>query len=441
MSKTYCPLPWIGVSTRSTGDLRVCCQSDSSISRGSITKDNGENFNIAKDGLETFRNSKVLKEVRRTILANESPKMCSRCVKEESNGYESNRIHMLENWNKEFSLDDAIAKTNEDGSIDEATVPIKYADLRFGNLCNLKCRMCGPTDSSAWYDDYVNLFNNSYFTDHSGNQLKIVTNLNEKAKLETDIYNWHEQEIFWKNLEKHIPDLKHIFIIGGEPLLIDNHYSFLEKCISLGYANQIYIEIMSNITNVPKKAWELWEHFKLIQIAPSIDGVGELNDYIRYPSKWKQIESNLSKLVTSKGNFRTVISPTIMVFNLLHLPELMMWQFENFPDTKFDSHLLHGPARYNIKIFPSNSKIFISNYFEECKLTYKERIMNTKLKEINYKFFCKELDRAVKFMNSEDLSHELTNFFEITNKLDQMRNQSLENVSPITYKLLKEMST
>lgn len=436
MSKAFCPLPWIGLSTRSTGDLRVCCQSDSSEPKGSLLKDNGEKFNIATDGLKTFRNSKILKEVRKVILSGESPKLCSRCVKEESAGFNSNRIHMIEDMAEEFSLQDAVNMTNEDGSIDENSLPIKYADLRFGNLCNLKCRMCGPTDSSSWYDDYVKLFNNDIIIDNSGNKVKIITNFERKATLETDIYNWHEHSEFWKNLENHIPELKHIFIIGGEPLLIDNHYSFLEKCISSGYADQIYIEIMSNITSIPKKAWGLWEHFKLIQISPSIDGLGDLHNYIRYPSKWSQIEDNLTKLVNAKGNFRIVISPTIMVLNLLHLPELMLWKFEKFPDTKLNSHLLHGPAHYNIKIFPPTSKVFITNYFEKCKIEYKDKIMNTKRGEVNYNFFCKELNKATSFMNSEDWSTSVSEFFRITNLLDEMRNQKLETVSPITHRLL-----
>lgn len=437
MSNSYCPLPWIGVSTRSTGDLRVCCQSDSSKPKGSILKDDGQNFNISTDGLKTFRNSKILKEVRKTILLGNSPDMCSRCVKEEAAGFNSNRIYMNENWNTEFSFNDAIANTSDDGSIDENIVPIKYADLRLGNLCNLKCRMCGPTDSSSWYDDYLKISNSNVITDNSGNMIKIITNSDKKAKLEIDIYNWHENPEFWKNLENHISELKHIFIIGGEPLLIDNHYTFLEKCISSGYADKIYIEIMSNITNIPNKAWKLWEHFKLIQISPSIDGVGELNNYIRYPSKWTQIEKNLSKLVTTKGNFRIVISPTILSLNLLHLPELMMWKFTNFPNTKLNSHLLHWPMHYNIKIFPPSSKIFITNYFEECKLNYKDRIMDTEKGKINYQFFCKELDKATSFMNAEDLSAHIPEFFRINNELDTIRDQRLEIISPITYKLLK----
>jgi len=450
-NNTWCPLPWMSLNVRNNGDVRVCCNSNTSLGQGLISKEDGSFYNLRNDDVHSFRNAKLMKDIRKDILEGNYNPSCVRCKNEDDSGMESRRIWESRIWEKHITITKAKEITKEDGEIDLAKAPLLYCDLRFGNLCNLKCRMCGPTDSSQWYDDQVGVWNSDTYKD-SGKVIKLVKNDSGKYKPEVDIYSWYDNQSFWKGLEKEIPNIKRLYIVGGEPLLIDQHYEFLNKCIEFGKADEILIEYNTNLTNIPKRAWDIWKHFEMIQIGASIDGVGKINDYIRHPSKWSQIEANLRKIDNAEGNFKVWWAATIQAYNMTHLPDMMMWKLEqnfkriNHPLIITDRpiitpHPLHSPDFLNIKIFPKHSKKYIENYFNECKLKFKDKIFSIQYENIDqskktYNYFCKILDTYVNYMNKDDYSVHLKKFWQYTNKLDEIRGESLREVSPITYELL-----
>jgi sulfatase maturation enzyme AslB (radical SAM superfamily) len=105
-------------------------------------------------------------------------------------------------------------------------------------------------------------------------------------------------------------------------LLIDAHYDFLQKCVDTGCADKLTIEYNTNLTNIPARAWNIWKHFKMVIIGASIDGFGEVNDLIRFPSRSK-IEENLKKFRTSNGNFVVHIATTVQLLNVWQFPEFI----------------------------------------------------------------------------------------------------------------------
>ena len=229
------------------------------------------------------------------------------------------------------------------------------------------------------------------------------------------------------------------------------HYAFLRKCIDADRVKDIVVEYNSNITNIPKRAWDIWKGFKRIQIGMSVDAVGPINDYIRHPSKWWKISENMHKLDKAEGAFKIWWAATIQAYNMYNLPTMMRWKIaQNFNrvNKKVDykpvisPHPLHNPDFLNVKIFPKESKVWIENYFEEQKLEAKEEIfgyefLNDEEKKTNYKYFCKILDQYVKYMNADDYSHRLEKFWHYTNSLDKLRKESLKDVCPVTFDLLK----
>ncbi len=148
MSKTFCPLPWNSINIRNNGDLRICCNANSyTENKGIIRKEDGTPFNAKKDNLQDARNSELSKEIRSTMLKGEWHSECERCRQEEKNGIKSRRIWESEDWKEESGLtyEKAWQTTDEDGTINVDEHPLHYFDIRYGNFCNLKCRMCGPT--------------------------------------------------------------------------------------------------------------------------------------------------------------------------------------------------------------------------------------------------------------------------------------------------------
>lgn len=435
----WCPLPWMSLNVRNNGDIRVCCNANVSVNQGLIEKDNRSKYNLGKDKIEDFRNAPLMKEIRLSMLNGEYHSSCIRCKREAESGMESRADWEREIWNHVIDRDIALQTTAADGSIDVTANPIKYMDLRFGNLCNLKCRMCGPTDSNQWYDDTVALWGDSY--NDSGQRIKLIKNSKNKYQPEIDFYNWHENPRFWEDMENYIPEIERLYIVGGEPLLINRHYEFLQKCVDSNRAKNIVVEYNANITNIPERAWNIWKHFQRIQIGMSVDGVGPINDYIRNPSKWKKIEENIRKLDNAEGNFKIWWAATIQAYNLIHLPDMMLWKIEqNFKRVNVDvnhksvisPHPLHNPKFLNIKVFPKESKEWISNYFNDYKIQARDRIKN----DLNYKHFCGILDQYAKYMNSEDYSSELPKFWHYTKTLDRTRNENLKAVSLKTWELL-----
>lgn len=438
-NKAWCPLPWMSLNVRNNGDVRVCCNSNVSLSQGLVSKDNGVNYNLGNDNIDDFRNAKIMKDIRLQMLKGEYHESCIRCKRETDSGMESRADWERMIWENQITEESAKEITSADGSIDVAENPIRYMDLRFGNLCNLKCRMCGPTDSNMWYEDTVKLWGPQY-TD-SGTKIKLIKNAKGKHQPDNDIYSWYENPLFWKDMESKIPEIQRLYIVGGEPLMIDQHYEFLQKCIDAGRASKIIIEYNTNITNIPERAWNIWKHFERVQIGMSVDAVGPINDYIRNPSKWRKIEETMRKLDNAEGEFKIWWAATIQAYNLIHLPETMMWKIQqNFKrinvDVKHKSvispHPLHNPKFLNIKVFPKESKQWIENYFNEWKARADTEIVDP----LNRKHFCKILDTYIKYMWAEDYSSELEKFWHYTKTLDKSRNENLKSVSPKTWELL-----
>ncbi len=408
----------------------------------------GEVYNAKDANLDEARNCPMLKQVRLDMLDNKWPLACKRCEDEEAAGIRSRMQYERERWDKLFDVEQAHKNTKADGSINTDKLPVVFYDLRFGNLCNLKCRMCGPTDSSQWYDEQVKMFGNTY-QDTQG-IVELVQDEKGRYKPKIDLYNWYENSAFWEQLEANITDIRHLYLVGGEPLMIDQHYEFLQKCIDRNESHHITLEYNTNITNIPERAWNIWKYFEKIEIGASVDGVGKIVEYIRHPAKWRILERNMRRLDDAEGNFKMWLAPTIGILNSRHLPDMIIWVLEqNFKLINAQSwkppitpHPLHHPKWLNIKILPPEAKKEITEYYEICKPRIRELIFSQtdkgpEKKEELYSKTIALLDNYAIFMNNDDWSELLPKFWELNTKLDNIRGESLENAVPELYNLIK----
>jgi sulfatase maturation enzyme AslB (radical SAM superfamily) len=450
VKNTLCPVPWISQSLRANGDVRVCCQAQHGPTGGILKDDSGNALNAKTANLSESRNSSLSKEIRKTMMEGNWHPECVRCQTETESGMNSRIIYENEYWINEgnFSWDEVLKHTSADGTIDTTMIDCTFYDVRFGNLCNLKCRMCGPTDSSQWYDDQAELWGPRYKDSHGF--VKLVKNEKDKFVPEEDVYNWHESESYWEQMDGQIPQITKLYIVGGEPLLIDRHYEFLQKCVDQGQAKKMTIEYNTNLTNIPPRAWNIWKHFKQVNVGASIDGVGDINHYMRYPANFDQIHKNLLKLSTAEGNFKVWIAATVNVFNVLHFPEFMEWILLNKISRVNDDerrpiitpHPLHGPKFYNIRMLPKFAKDHIKEKYESYKPRLLSIIDNSdwpeKRKKSSRKDAVQLLDQYIDYMYSKDFSDTLPMFWTATRKLDKIRGHSIEDYIPELYELLKD---
>lgn len=376
--------------------------------------EDGNVMNFATHTVEQTRNAPILKDIRKALLAGQKHPECIRCWEEEKAGIESSRQRETKQWG---DLCEIVSTTQADGSIPYNTAVIDF-DMRFGNLCNLKCVTCGPTESSMWVEDHEKLWGH---------------------KFDDSKYNWPLNETFWQNFESQIPNLRRIYIIGGEPMLIKAHLRFLEKCVEMDCAKNITIEYSTNITNIHKKYFNIWKHFNKIYMSCSIDGFGKINDYIRFPSKWDHIFKNLKLLDDlSPPNVELIITTTVNIFNIYYLDEMIRWKidqnFANFNKIDFQypifsSHPLHVPKYLSIKVLPQHAKDVIRSKLRSVYNYTDNDILNNAIKT--------KVDGYINLMDSEDWSDLLPTFWNVTNKLDDIRGIKMSDHVPELYHLLK----
>ncbi len=446
--KYFCPLPWLMMAVRNNGDMRICCQANTAKSRGLYRKENGEAYNVEQEVIADARNSNLAKDLRKSMIEGVQHEACIRCDQEDINKIRSRRSYEVEKAKDTFSYEHAKEVTGSDGSIDVKKIPLNYLDLRFGNKCNIRCRMCGPTDSSAWYNDYVELWGTPSYEESSG-EVKLIQDGQKNWVPENNIYDWVEREHFWDDIEENMDHLTYIHTVGGEPMLIEKQFNLLEKCIAKGIAKNIELEYNTNGTIIPQKAWDYWKHFKTVKIGLSMDGTGTLNDYIRYPSKWKNIEDNIKKLENYEGNLHLWFTYTVQVLNIFYLDDVLKWKiaqdFKNFGASRtqpfVSSHPLHNPKHYSIHILPMDVKKaievklrafypWLENFFIENNYSEKKQEM--------YRMSAKNIiEGYIKMMFEEDLSHLMPKFWRITKDLDRMRGQNFKDLFPEYYELLR----
>ena len=367
MTDTFCILPWMHLAINSSGNYRVCC--NSTPTKNFITKEDGTPYKIYKDGIHEVWNSDVYKKIRKEFLNGDRPEMCERCFREEDANIKSAR----QGWNEQWMFD--YKKTTT------PPLTIKYIDLRLGNLCNLKCRMCNPYASNQWVDEWE--------------LIEEWKNPNEKIRLAK--MDWPNTPATWTNLEPILDTVKMIYLTGGEPTLAVEQYKLFDICIERGIAKNIILKYNSNLTNIPPKMVNYWKQFKKIKMNASIDGIGELNDYIRYPSNWKNIEKQLHKLM--EMNVSLQIHTTVQMYNILQLDEVFDY-FDKFNIDPF-LNILDHPDYLNVRVLPAEQK----KQAKELLMSYKHKPKVEGL--INY------LD--------EDWSHLYDTFLEKTKIIDEIR--------------------
>jgi len=439
MNKTFCPIPWNFQAVRNNGDIRICCQANVTKNQGVVRHPDGTSFNAGRDSFDEAKNADMMKIVRKNMLAGRWSEECGRCKSEEEAGLQSRRLYELEHW--KYSYEDAVRDTAPDGSI---TVRNQYYDLRFGNLCNLACRMCGPTDSHTWYEQWLGYHGGTSYEDTHGT---VELKRNAKGRLETTDYDWHNSETFWEQIEKNIPYIEHVYMAGGEPMMIERHYEFLQRCIDSGHAGNIMIEYNTNMTSLPPRVLKMWEHFKQIRLGCSIDGMGDVLEYQRWPIKWKQAKANLEKVDNLPKNIVAWIAFTVTAYNIFHLPEFMMWKLKESGFKKINSspskpvithHVAHGPKRANIRILNKELKQDVHEHYNYYKNKLaKDDTISDKVKDK----FNKILDSVTKYMDAEDYSEKIPEFIKFTNYLDQERKQNILMVTPQYKEMFDENRT
>ena len=265
MSSTFCPLLFQHLATHPHGGVTHCCVADHRNALSS-SRDGDRFYNLNRDTVHDTMNSESFKKARLEVLNDKKPKACLRCYAEEAKGMNSKRIEEIKNY-PEYTIDVAREVTDNIGYMKD--VQLEFVELRLGNTCNVACRTCNPASSSKWRNDYDAL------------QKATTFQLTDYNTMEG--FRWPEREGFWEDLLQHCDRVKTFYINGGEPMLIKEHFAFLERLVELGKTD-IKLWYNINMTLMNEKVIDLWRKFAHVKISCSIDDLGIRNEYIRHPT-------------------------------------------------------------------------------------------------------------------------------------------------------------
>jgi MoaA/NifB/PqqE/SkfB family radical SAM enzyme len=321
LPEKICILPWISIETSPIGTARPCCLAKDEItyvdSQGVKNK-----YNLKVNTPEEIYHSRYMQELRRDFLYGQKPETCQRCWDEEAAGRISKRINSRIRLKEYY---DQIEWHNLNPN------QLWFIDLKLGNICNLKCRICGSWSSSKWAKEEID-----YVPDIKDRKEHLA------YKYLTDGAWPRESDIFWDNLRSLLPNIKYIEFTGGEPFLIEQHFELLRYAVDQGYSHNIEIHYNTNGTVFPP-AVDLWNNFKHVEIAFSIDNVEKRFEYERYGADWNLVQENIAKFTAMRNDkISTQLCTTVNVQNVYYLPEICDWiSTQTFDHVYFN--MLHDP--------------------------------------------------------------------------------------------------
>lgn len=383
-NKAFCIAPWMHLQVEPSGDVQLCCASNW---RHEFNQSLG-NLNDSEP-LEIWNNDQY-RYVRRNMMAGiQIPAYCGSCYQREAGGLSRTE---RQRFNEEFA--DSISlvdNTHEDGTLDE--LKIKYLEIRFNNLCNLKCRSCGPDWSSSWANEV-------------GNDKPLVYN------------------DAWRKLIPHMDELQKVYFAGGEPLMTPEHYDFLEELSNTN--TDIELLYTSNFTRLSLKdrhVMDYWPKFKVVNAGASIDHFDEYAGYVRTGSNYDEVIANV-KEIKAHGlhNVRTAVTTVYSLYNATRIGDLVIRLFEDGVLTDINQwslNMLVGPTyqmathmpEHAYHIAMANTQKGIDYLIQRGEPTEKLDAVRTWLSG-NYKY-------------NEELFREFVSYNE---RLDKIRNTSLHTL-------------
>ena len=334
LPQTICMLPWISIETSPIGTARPCC-----LAIDEITKPDGSKYQLRQHTLEEIYHSDYMATLRKDLLAGNKPATCQRCWDEEAAGRTSKRI------NSRVRLKDYYDNVDWNNLNPDQ---LWFIDLKLGNICNLKCRICGSWSSSKWVNEEID-----YVKDLVDRKQHLAYKFLQDGA-------WPRESVdFWDNLKTLLPNIKYFEFTGGEPFLIEQHFELLRYAVETGDSKHIEVHYNTNGTVFPEQA-ALWNEFKNVEIAFSIDNVGTRFEYERYGADWVEVQANIdkfSKMRTSK--ISTQLCTTMNIQNVYYLPELCDWIHTQMFDHVY-FNMLHDPQHMNIgRMTPAAQQLVI----------------------------------------------------------------------------------
>jgi len=410
----YCSLASNSISFGPHGGSRPCCAVDTYF--WSETKNRFPKYD--NKVIQWFNNDDIVK-LRKDLMNNKWNPICNMCRIREQHGQPSTRQIF------NHTLKDIEEKTGrswrEKSHIITDLSNIFLLDITVGNKCNSACLMCNGSASSLW------------------------------AKEQEDItgFRWEGPDLNWFSEEHipelidHLPNLKGIQFAGGEPTINEPQEFLLKRLIEQGRSKDITLGYVTNLTGVSDELLALWDQFSTKHITVSIDGVGPVNEYQRYPFTWKKVVSQLNQVKAiskEKGNYNIGLSHTVTSLNILKFDELVKWwETQVAEGCGILTSLPHvqcvtNPSYLDPVYMPQEMKEDVREMLNNLEIYLEENNLKSKYISAIDNIRTNVLDKKVDETERKEQWNSLRNFIE---PLDKYRNRNILDYLPYMKKYWK----
>ena len=323
----FCVLPWVSLETSPIGTTRPCC-----LAEDEIKDQDGNKYSLMTTDLNVVHNSEYMRKLRQEFLDGKKPQTCRKCWNEERSGRTSKRMHTINR------LEHIVTDTEWTAD----AKPLVFIDFKLGNICNLKCRICGSWSSSTFAAEEVRFEGKDSFH---------YQMLKDGA--------WpRKNQRFWEDIDKLMDQVRYLEFTGGEPFMIQEHFALLERMVAKGIAHNVEIHYNTNGTHYPENAEEIWKHFKTVEVAFSIDDVDERFEYQRANAIWAEVNTNMDRfeqLRERNTNIQLQVCSTVNVFNVMYLEGLANWIDKRSFDFVY-WNMLHEAYYHSVGTLPERAK-------------------------------------------------------------------------------------
>lgn len=390
-SDTFCMLPWIHLHAFPDGRAYPCCNAEYIRPVG----------NLKKESMADIWNNAKMRNMRRNMLENRPCKECTKCYEQEKSGFTSSRHNHSQNFGHNIALVD---ETGADGRLDR--FELRYYDIRFSNICNFRCRSCGSIFSSNWHSDEQKL-----------------NGTNDQPKI---IYAGKTEDDMWEQMQEHIPHLDQIYFAGGEPLIMEEHYRILNELVKrkMFHVRLVYNTNFSRLQYKDQDVLKLWRQFDSVGVGASLDGSWARGEYIRKGTDWQHTLDNRRRMQKECPGVQFHINCTVSIFNALHITDFHRELVKNgfVSADGININIVQHPLHYRIDVLPPEIKSQVRQKIEQ-HLEWLRPLDNMERATNGF-------ESMIKFMEAEEKQNYLPKFFELTHKLDVIRNENFYDVFP-----------
>jgi len=398
--KHFCVLPWIHFHSWPDGRVMPCCVADSNMPVANIKDD---------ESIIQMMNSEDYKKMRTSMLNDEPVEACKRCYDLELMGTWT----MRQSHNKRRGLDyvkDISETTKDDGELTD--FKMRYMDLRFSNICNMKCRSCGPGCSSLWAQEFV---------DERGTEV-----YEQYFKTKKIVINAAEEMNFMNKLKPYLKDVSEVYFAGGEIIITPEHYECLDYWIENGLNETIELTYTTNLSSLKYKDKDLigyWKKFPKLQIWASLDAAEDVAEAIRKGTDWSRIVKNIKAIKEQVPHAQFQITPTISIWNVFDFPEFFDYMINEGFITANSSprfNLATNPWYANIMILPKHIKQGLMEKYKQHQAKYLDN------QDIQNGFNMILYNLSV----GDENKGGILEFKKFNDELDEYRNETLEDIIP-----------